>query len=101
MGRFIEINEKETKLIFTETINVKNKIIKVFAKLFLNLEKIQGQYFSDLIKKLKSIKHKAKPTSHTMSAYGRFAPPGWGSRLKSSSYSFLLLVLSWIKQEMT
>ena len=52
-GRFIEINENETKLIFTEKINVKNKIMKVFAKIFWNLGKIQEQYFVDLIKKLK------------------------------------------------
>jgi hypothetical protein len=52
IGKFIEINENETKLIFTETIYMKNKIMNVLAKLFFNIGKIQEQYFNDLIKKL-------------------------------------------------
>ena len=52
VGKFIEINENQTKLIFTETIYMKNKIMNVLAKLFWNLEKIQEKYFIDLIKKL-------------------------------------------------
>jgi hypothetical protein len=45
IGRFFEINNNETKCIFTETIYVKNKIINILAKIFLNLGKMQEQYF--------------------------------------------------------
>jgi hypothetical protein len=39
IGKFTEINDKETKCIFRETIYVKNKIINILAKMFWNLEK--------------------------------------------------------------
>lgn len=52
VGEFIELNENETKLVFSETIFIKNRIMGVLAKLFWNLEKIQKQYFDDLIKAL-------------------------------------------------
>jgi hypothetical protein len=51
-GKFIEINDNETKCIFTETIYVKSKIMNILAKIFWNLGKIQDQYFKDLEKKL-------------------------------------------------
>ena len=51
-GKFIEIDENNTKCIFTETIYMKNGIMNVLAKLFFNLDKIQKQYFIDLNKKL-------------------------------------------------
>ena len=51
-GKFIEINNAETKCIFTETIYMKNKIMNLLAKFFLNIEKIQEQYFNDLKNKL-------------------------------------------------
>ena len=51
-GKFIEINENETKCIFTEKIYVKNKIMNLLAQFFWNIEKIQEQYFKDLEKKL-------------------------------------------------
>jgi hypothetical protein len=54
-GEFIEINQDETKCIFTETIYVKNKIMNLLAKLFWNLEKIQEQYFNDLKTKLENM----------------------------------------------
>jgi hypothetical protein len=57
IGKFIEINDNETKCIFTETIYIKNKIMNVLAKIFWNLEKIQGQYFKDLEKKLMETKN--------------------------------------------
>jgi len=53
-GRFAEINENETKCIFSETIYVKNKILNIVAKFFWNIEKMQKQYFKDLEKKLKN-----------------------------------------------
>jgi hypothetical protein len=52
VGKFIKINDTETKCIFTETMYVKNKIMNIFAKIFWNLEKIQEQYFKDLENKL-------------------------------------------------
>jgi hypothetical protein len=52
-GKFININDKQTKCIFKETIYIRNPIIKILAKIFWNLEKIQEQYFTDLEKKLK------------------------------------------------
>jgi hypothetical protein len=52
VGEFIEINDKETKCIFRETIYIKNKITNILAKIFCNLEKIQEQYFKDLEKEL-------------------------------------------------
>ena len=52
IGKFIEINENQTKLIFTETIYVKNKIINVLAGKFWKLGKIQEKYFIDLKQKL-------------------------------------------------
>jgi hypothetical protein len=51
-GKFIEIDEINTKCIFTETLYMKNAIMNVLAKLFFNLDKIQKQYFMDLNKKL-------------------------------------------------
>jgi hypothetical protein len=51
-GKFVGINNNETKCIFTETIYIKNKIMNILAKIFWNLEKIQEQYFKDLEKKL-------------------------------------------------
>jgi len=51
-GKFVEINESQTRLIFTETISMKNKIMNVLARLFWNLEAMQEQYFNDLAKKL-------------------------------------------------
>jgi hypothetical protein len=52
IGQFIEINKNETKCVFTETIYIKNKIMRVLAKLFWNMEKIQEQYFKDLKNRL-------------------------------------------------
>jgi hypothetical protein len=53
VGKFVEINKQETKLKFTETIYIRNKVMNIFVKLFWNLGKIQERYFDDLIKKLK------------------------------------------------
>ncbi|MDR2406713.1 MAG: hypothetical protein LBE13_01160 [Bacteroidales bacterium] len=55
VGKFIEINDNETKCIFTETIYVKNIIMNILAKIFWNLGKMQEQYFNDLEKKLNSV----------------------------------------------
>jgi hypothetical protein len=52
VGEFIETGNKETKCIFIETINMKNKIMKILAKIFWNINKIQEKYKNDLIKKL-------------------------------------------------
>jgi hypothetical protein len=60
IGKFIEINNNETKCIFTETIYVKNKIMNILAKLFWNIEKIQGKYFKDLENKLLENNNKNK-----------------------------------------
>jgi hypothetical protein len=60
VGEFIEMNDNETKCIFTETIYVKNKIMNILAKMFWNLEKIQEQYFKDLEKKLLENKNNRK-----------------------------------------
>jgi hypothetical protein len=51
-GKFIEMNNNETKCIFTETIYVKNKIMNILAKIFWKIEKMQEQYFKDLENKL-------------------------------------------------
>jgi hypothetical protein len=52
IGEFVEINDNETKCIFTEKIYVKNKIMNILAKLFWNINKIQEKYFNDLKNKL-------------------------------------------------
>jgi hypothetical protein len=52
VGKFTEINNNETKCIFVETIFIKNRIMNILAKLFLNIEKIQEKYFKDLENKL-------------------------------------------------
>jgi hypothetical protein len=51
-GKFIEINDNETKCVFTETLFIRNRIMNILAKLFWNIEKIQEQYFNDLKNKL-------------------------------------------------
>jgi hypothetical protein len=56
IGEFEEINQHETKCMFTEEIYIKNKLMNFLAKYFWNLEKIQNQYFADLEKKLESEK---------------------------------------------
>ena len=53
-GEFIEINETKTKCIFTETIYIKNPVMRILAKLFWDLGKIQEQYFKDLKNKLEN-----------------------------------------------
>jgi hypothetical protein len=58
VGEFIEIEDKETKCIFTETINMKNKIMKIVARIFWNINKIQGKYINDLVKKLEEEENK-------------------------------------------
>jgi bifunctional N-acetylglucosamine-1-phosphate-uridyltransferase/glucosamine-1-phosphate-acetyltransferase GlmU-like protein len=55
-GEFTEVNQKEVKIIFTEVIFIKNKIMKLMAKIFLNIEKKQEKYINDLINELKKIK---------------------------------------------
>jgi hypothetical protein len=52
VGKFIEINNNETKCIFKETIYVKNKIMNIVAKIFWNIGKTQEQYFKYLENKL-------------------------------------------------
>ena len=51
-GEFNEINENEVKINFTEAVFIKNKIMKILAKLFRRLEKKQERYIKDLINKL-------------------------------------------------
>ena len=51
-GKFIELNNYETKCIFTEKVYIKNGIMNILAKYFWNLDKIQEKYFNDL-KKIK------------------------------------------------
>jgi hypothetical protein len=55
-GKFIELNNNETKCIFTETLYVKNKVMNILAKYFWNIKKIQEQYFNDLVNKLNESK---------------------------------------------
>ena len=52
VGEFFEINQYRTKCIFTETIYIKNRIIKIVAKLIWSIEALQEKYFIDLKKKL-------------------------------------------------
>jgi hypothetical protein len=52
VGKFIEIDDNETKCVFTEILFIKNRIMNILAKLFWNIEKTQGQYFKDLENKL-------------------------------------------------
>ena len=59
-GKFIEIDTNKTKCIFTETIYIKYPIMKILAKLFWNLGKIQEQYYKDLKKKLEENKNESK-----------------------------------------
>lgn len=47
-GKFIRINENETKMLFLEQIYFKNKLMEIISYLGLNLKKIQTQYFKDL-----------------------------------------------------
>ena len=51
-GKFVEINNNETKCIFTETIYIKNWIMNLLAKFFWNIKKIQEKYIEDLENKL-------------------------------------------------
>ena len=60
IGKFIKINNNETKCIFTENIYVKKKIMNLLAKIFWNIKKIQEQYLKDLEKKLNENNSKNK-----------------------------------------
>lgn len=51
-GEFIEINTQQTKLIFSEEINIKNPFIWFFSFFVMNLKKIQKEYMIDLERKL-------------------------------------------------
>ena len=59
-GKFIKINDDETKCIFTEEIYIKNGIMNLLAKIFWNIKKIQEQYFKDLENKLKENNYNMK-----------------------------------------
>ncbi|WP_027625696.1 hypothetical protein [Clostridium lundense] len=52
IGQFFETNTGGTKIIFKETIFIKNPIIKILSYFFMDLKKIQNTYISDLKKKL-------------------------------------------------
>ena len=60
IGKFIKINNNETKCIFKENIYVKNKIMILLAKIFWDIKKIQEQYLRDLEKKLNENNSKIK-----------------------------------------
>ncbi|MBL4932027.1 MULTISPECIES: hypothetical protein [Clostridium] len=51
-GYFFEVENGGTKIIFKENIFIKNPIIALLSYIFMNLNKIQGIYVSDLKKKL-------------------------------------------------
>lgn len=55
IGTFDRINDRETKIIFTEELNIKNPVIEILSYLFLNLKKIQRTYVSDLRRKLEKL----------------------------------------------
>ena len=51
-GNFIQTKDGETKVIFKESIAIKNPIIEILSYLFMNLKKIQITYINDVKKKL-------------------------------------------------
>lgn len=52
IGTFEKINEKETKMVFTEELHIKNPVMKVLSYLFMNLKRQQKLYMYDLEKEL-------------------------------------------------
>ena len=52
IGYFQELSEKETKILFTEIVNIKNPIMEIFSYICMNLKSMQKKYISDLIKEL-------------------------------------------------
>ena len=52
IGIFSELENGETRIDFTEEINIKNPIMEMLSCLFMNLKKMQEQYISDLRKAL-------------------------------------------------
>ena len=53
IGHFHELSEKETKILFTEILNIKNPIYgNIFIYICMDLKSMQKKYISDLIKEL-------------------------------------------------
>lgn len=52
IGCFQELSEKETKILFTEILNIKNPIMEILSYICMNLKSMQKKYISDLIKEL-------------------------------------------------
>ena len=52
IDHFHEHSEEKTKIFFTEILNIKNPIMKMFSYVFMNLKGMQKKYISDLIKEL-------------------------------------------------
>jgi len=51
-GNFSETETGGTKIVFKETIFIRNPIIKVLSYFFMDLKKMQNTYISDLTKEL-------------------------------------------------
>lgn len=51
-GVFYESENGGCRVVFTESINVKNALLRFFAKYFMNISKIQQEYVDDLRKAL-------------------------------------------------
>ena len=52
IGCFQELSEKETKILLTEILNIKNLIMEILSYICMNLKSMQKKYISDLIKEL-------------------------------------------------
>lgn len=53
-GIFSELPEGGSEVCFTETIEIKNPFMRILARLFMDLKKMQRTYIHDLRKKLQS-----------------------------------------------
>ena len=56
IGRFHKLSEKETKIVFTEILNIKNPIMEILSYICMNLKTMQKKYIADLIKELEKQK---------------------------------------------
>ena len=56
IGHFHELSEKETKILFTEILNIKNPIMEILSYICMNLKTMQKKYIADLIKELEKQK---------------------------------------------
>ena len=56
IGHFHELSEEETKILFTEILNIKNPIMEILSYICMNLKTMQKKYIADLIKELEKQK---------------------------------------------